>query len=53
MERGIRIAAQVKEHNIDMLIMGSYTHSSLRSWLFGSKTNDLLGLSRIPVLLLR
>ncbi|UJS26350.1 universal stress protein [Thiothrix winogradskyi] len=47
------IASQVKERSIDMLIMGSYTHSPLRSWLFGSTTNDLLQASIIPTLLLR
>lgn len=47
------IASQVKERSIDMLIMGSYTHSPLRSWLFGSTTNDLLRASTIPTLLLR
>lgn len=47
------IARQVKERSIDMLIMGSYTHSPLRSWLFGSTTNGLLRASRIPTLLLR
>lgn len=47
------IAHQVKERNIDMLIMGSYTHSPLRSWLFGSTTNDLLQAATVPTLLLR
>ncbi len=47
------IASQVRERSIDMLIMGSYTHSPLRSWLFGSTTNGLLRASTIPTLLLR
>ncbi|MBU0655981.1 MAG: universal stress protein [Gammaproteobacteria bacterium] len=47
------IATQVQERNIDMLIMGSYTHSPLRSWLFGSTTNELLRAATIPTLLLR
>lgn len=47
------IAQQVQERQIDMLLMGSYTHSPLRSWLFGSTTNELLRRARIPTLLLR
>jgi len=47
------IAGYVKEHAIDILIIGSYSHSPLRSLLFGSKTSDLLRSSRIPTLLLR
>jgi nucleotide-binding universal stress UspA family protein len=47
------IATQVKERNIDMLIMGAYTHSPWRSLLLGSKTNELLRVAKIPTLLLR
>lgn len=47
------IAQSIGECHIDLLIMGSYSHSPLRSLLFGSKTNDLLRASRIPTLLLR
>lgn len=47
------IAKTVKERSIDMLIMGAFSHSSLRSLLIGSKTTDLLRSSRIPTLLLR
>ena len=47
------IARYVKEQDIDMLIIGAYSHSPLRSLLFGSKTSDLLRSSRIPTLLLR
>jgi nucleotide-binding universal stress UspA family protein len=47
------IARYVKEHEIDILIIGSYSHSTLRSLLLGSKTSDLLRSSRIPTLLLR
>jgi hypothetical protein len=38
---------------IDMLIMGAFGHSPLRSLLFGSKTADLLRSAKIPTLLLR
>ena len=47
------IANAVREQGIDILIMGSYAHSPLRSLLFGSKTSDLLRSARIPTLLLR
>ncbi|PKO26464.1 MAG: universal stress protein [Betaproteobacteria bacterium HGW-Betaproteobacteria-9] len=47
------IAKTVKDQSIDMLIMGAFGHSPLRSLLFGSKTADLLRSSSIPTLLLR
>jgi len=47
------IAQTVREREIDMLIMGAYTHSPLRSLFFGSKTADLLLSAAIPTLLLR
>lgn len=47
------IAQAVKDHDIDLLIMGAYSHSPLRSLLFGSKTTDLLRAATIPTLLLR
>lgn len=47
------IARTVKEQEIDVLIMGAYAHSALRSLIFGSKTNDLLRAATIPTLLLR
>ena len=47
------IARAVSEQAIDLLIMGAYSHSPLRSLLLGSKTTDLLRSARIPALLLR
>ena len=47
------IAKAVREQGINMLIMGAYSHSPLRSLLFGSKTSDLLRSAKIPTLLLR
>ena len=47
------IAVTIKEQNIDLLMMGAFSHSSLRSLLFGSKTADLLRTVMIPTLLLR
>ena len=47
------IARAVRDQGIDMLIMGAYSHSPLRSLLFGSKTSDLLRSAKVPTLLLR
>lgn len=47
------IAKAIADEAIDMLIMGAYSHSPLRSLLFGSKTSDLLRSTKIPTLLLR
>lgn len=47
------IASNVREQGIDILIMGAYSHSPLRTLLFGSKTSDLLRSATIPTLLLR
>lgn len=47
------IARAVHERGIDLLIMGAYGHSPLRTLLLGSKTSDLLRSARIPALLLR
>lgn len=47
------IASQVRARSIDLLVMGAYSHSPLRSLLFGSKTTELLRAAIIPTLLLR
>ena len=47
------IAKAVHDEDIDILIMGAYGHSPLRSLFLGSKTSDLLRSARIPTLLLR
>lgn len=47
------IAKSVRAQEIDMLIMGAYSHSPLRTLVFGSKTSDLLRSAKIPTLLLR
>ncbi|MFT7289124.1 MAG: nucleotide-binding universal stress UspA family protein [Halieaceae bacterium] len=47
------IAKSSQDEGIDLLIMGAFSHSPLRSLLFGSKTADLLRASGIPTLLLR
>ncbi|PKO46293.1 MAG: universal stress protein [Betaproteobacteria bacterium HGW-Betaproteobacteria-4] len=47
------IARTVEERGIDLLIMGAFNHSPLRSLIFGSRTSDLLRSALIPTLLLR
>jgi nucleotide-binding universal stress UspA family protein len=47
------IARYIHDQGIDMLLMGAYGHSPLRSLLFGSKTDDLLRSAKVPTLLLR
>jgi nucleotide-binding universal stress UspA family protein len=47
------IAKTAQDESIDLLIMGAFSHSPLRTLLFGSKTADLLRSSGIPTLLLR
>jgi len=47
------IARTVEARGIDLLIMGAFNHSPLRSLIFGSRTSDLLRSARIPTLLLR
>jgi len=47
------IAQSIQSKGIDLLVMGAYTHSPLRSLFMGSKTSELLRASRIPTLLLR
>lgn len=47
------IGKAVQDQDIDLLVMGAYTHSALRSLFMGSKTSDVLRSSMIPTLLLR
>jgi nucleotide-binding universal stress UspA family protein len=52
-EVGGVIARTVRDRNIDLLVMGAYAHSPLRSLLFGCMTNTMLCSSSIPTLLMR
>lgn len=47
------IAKAVREQAIDLLVMGAFNHSPLRSLFFGSRTTDLLRSATVPTLLLR
>lgn len=43
----------VREHSIDLLVMGAYGHSRVRQLFVGSTTSALLRSCQVPVLLLR
>jgi nucleotide-binding universal stress UspA family protein len=47
------IAAQVETLGIDLLVMGAYGHSRIRTMIVGSTTTQVLRQCTIPVLLLR
>lgn len=47
------IAREMDARSANFLIMGAYSHSPLRSLLFGSKTSGLLRASRVSTLLIR
>jgi nucleotide-binding universal stress UspA family protein len=47
------IGQAIQSQGIDLLIMGAYTHSPLRTLFMGSKTSELLRAARVPTLLLR
>ncbi len=47
------IAQTIRTQGIDLLLMGAYAHSPMRSLMFGSKTTDLLRSATVPTLLLR
>jgi len=47
------IAEQVAEREVDMLLMGAYGHSRIRSLLIGSTTTEMLRSCQIPVVLVR
>ncbi|NYT64272.1 universal stress protein [Alcaligenaceae bacterium] len=47
------INAALADDKFDLLVMGAYGHSPLRNLFVGSKTSELLRISRVPMLLLR
>lgn len=47
------IAHYVKEHHVDLLMMGAYGHSRIRHLVIGSTTAQILRSSNIPVLVFR
>jgi nucleotide-binding universal stress UspA family protein len=47
------IAREVGDRDIDLLVMGAYGHSRIRTMILGSTTTQVLRSCPIPVLLLR
>jgi len=47
------IAQAVEAEGIDLLVMGAYGHSRIRSFIIGSTTAEMLRSCKIPVLLFR
>ena len=47
------MTGSIKELQIDLLVMGAYTHQRLREWLFGGVTRAFLERSPVPVLMSR
>jgi nucleotide-binding universal stress UspA family protein len=43
----------VKEHNIDLTVMGAYGNSPIRRFILGSNTTRMLQQTQVPLLLLR
>jgi nucleotide-binding universal stress UspA family protein len=48
-----QISEYVADNDIDMLVMGAYGHSPLRSMLVGSTTTEMIRPCTIPVMLFR
>ncbi|WIJ24074.1 universal stress protein [Devosia sp. RR2S18] len=47
------IAAHAEADHIDLLVMGAYGHSRVRSFIIGSTTTEMIRSVRIPVMLFR
>jgi nucleotide-binding universal stress UspA family protein len=47
------IAAAIKAHDIDLLVMGAYGHSPIRAYILGSTTTTMVRTCLVPVLMFR
>lgn len=47
------VSAYKQEHEIHLLAMGAYGHSTLRRWFVGSTTTNMIMQSEVPLLILR
>ena len=47
------IADRAEAHDFDLLVMGAYGHSRIRSLLIGSTTTEMIRACKVPVLLFR
>jgi nucleotide-binding universal stress UspA family protein len=48
-----QIEAYAKEHDIDMIVMGSHGHGALKNLVMGSVTTKVLATTHVPVLVVR
>jgi nucleotide-binding universal stress UspA family protein len=48
-----QIQEAIRQHQIDMVVMGSHGHGALKSLIMGSVTARVLALTSVPVLLIR
>jgi nucleotide-binding universal stress UspA family protein len=46
-----RLQAEAREAGCQLLVLGAYSHSRLREFIFGGVTDDILAAVRMPVLL--
>jgi nucleotide-binding universal stress UspA family protein len=49
----IALARHVEEAEVDMLVMGAYGHSRIRSLIIGSTTTAMIRSCKVPVVLMR
>lgn len=47
------IATAIKQHHIDLLVMGAYGHSPIRAFILGSTTTTMVRTCLVPVLMFR
>ena len=47
------ISQRVESENMDLLVMGAYGHSRIRSMIIGSTTSEMIRACKIPVMLFR
>ena len=49
----VELASMIAEQNFDLLAIGAYGHSKVRSFILGSTTSRLIQTVKVPVLLIR
>jgi nucleotide-binding universal stress UspA family protein len=50
-DTGELVLAAARDHGADLLVMGGYGHAPWREMIFGGTTRDVVGVSRLPLLL--
>ncbi|MFN7102513.1 MAG: universal stress protein, partial [Pseudorhizobium sp.] len=52
-EPGTVISETIEREKFDLLVMGAYSHSRLRSLFLGSTTTQMIQSSKVPVVIFR